>query len=492
MAKLMRYARAILFILTSFTSVVFAESTKTETPIKHLIVIYQENRTFDHYFGTYPNAMNKKGEHRFTPRENTAPINGLTLALVSHNQNLPQPFRLSPSNVNNTSDPGHKYTVLQQAGDTGLMDQFVQTTGANCNPQSIVMGYYDGNTVTALWNYAQYFSMSDNFHTTNVGQSTVGALNLISGQVHGCIPSSLTSGSTPLVVQGTLINDTDPTFDNWSGSPTVQLTGVNVGNLLNNKGITWGWFQGGFSNQTAQHAGNGGILYTDYIPHHNPFQYYPSTSNPNHLPPTYSKHVGKTDQANHNYDISDFWAAAEHGVVPSVCFFKAPAYQDGHGGYSNPHLEQQFLVSTINKLQKLPQWKDMAIIIAYDDSGGWYDHEPLPLINDSQISADAYTSSGACGNSTPWGGYQGRPAYGLRVPFIIISPWARENFIDHTMIDQTSILSFIEYNWKLGRIGDFSFDTAAGSILNMFDFHKRNARSLILSHKTGKIRYIKR
>jgi phospholipase C len=130
----------------------------------------------------------------------------------------------------------------------------------------------------------------------------------------------------------------------------------------------------------------------------------------------------------------------------------------------------------------------MAIIIAYDDSGGWYDHETPPIINQSQISEDALTGSGTAGSQTPLGGYQGRPGYGFRVPLLVISPWAKENHVDHTLLDQTSILHFIEYNWKLDRIGDFSFDAFSSTLLHLFDFSHRHDRKLILHPKTGKKR----
>lgn len=478
-----KYSLLLLFIFLSTSAF---SSSKTETPIHYLVIIYQENRTFDHYFATYPYAQNNPGETRFKRRKNTPTINGLSRPLKHLNQNLAQPFRLSPQiAAEDENNPDHSYTALQAALDSGLLDQFVQKNGHNCTPQSIVMGYFDGNTVTALWNYAQYFAMSDNFHTTNIAPSTIGAINLISGQTHGAVPNNLSKGLTPLVVDGTVINDVDPTFDMCSVQPTVQLLGINVGDLLNAKGVTWGWFEGGFADCSITHEGPEGPV-ADYIPHHDPFQYYQSTSNPQHLPPSSVKMIGKTDQANHNYDLSDFWAAVKHGNMPAVSFLKAPAYQDGHPGHSTPLLEQQFLVQTINRLQGTSFWKHMAIIIAYDDSGGWYDHEMPPIINQSQIFADALVAPGSAGSNPPLGGYQGRPAYGYRVPFLLISPWAKENYVDHTVIDQTSILRFIEDNWNLGRIGDFSFDAYAASISNMFDFHKRHDRKLIL-HSNGSV-----
>lgn len=472
---------ALIFLSFGFIQSVVAKGTKT--PIKHLIVIYQENRTFDHYFGTYPFAENHSGETPFKAKKNTPAVNGLTRALLTQNQNLVQPFRLSPSQ-GNTCNPIHTYTPLQQACDMGAMDMFVQFTGANCPSPDIVMGYFDGNTVTALWNYAQFFAMSDNFHGTNIGQSTVGAINLVSGQSHGVIGPDVPNK----VVDGTIINDIDPKYDMCSAAPTAELSGINVGNLLNAKGVTWGWFQGGFADCNATHQGPNGPL-PDYVPHHNPFQYYQSTSNPLHLPPTSAKMIGKTDRANHLYDISDFWKAAEHGHIPAVSFFKAPQYQAGHPHNSTPLLEQEFLVSVINKLQTLPEWKNMAIIIAYDDSGGWYDHEVPPIINDSQIPNDAFTAPGMVGPNPPLGGYQGRPGYGMRLPFILISPWAKVNYVDHSLIDQTSILRFIEHNWGLGRIGNFSFDSFAGSLMDMFDFKKRKLRYLMMDPNSGEVIY---
>jgi phospholipase C len=343
------------------------------------------------------------------------------------------------------------------------------------------MDYFDGNTVTALWNYAQNFALSDNSYGTVFGPSTPGALNLISGNTHGT--ADLTSGT----VDGTVIGDPDPKGDKASGTSVVQMSGQNIGDLLNSKQITWGWFEGGFDNPSATHIGADKNPTKDYIPHHQPFQYYPQTANPNHLPPTSVAMIGKTDQANHQYDITRFWEALRAHKLPAVSFLKAPAYQDGHAGYSSPLLEQQFLVNTINELMKAPEWNHTAIIIAYDDSDGWYDHVMSPIVNQSQTKYDALTGTGSAGTNPPLGGFQGRAGYGPRLPLLVISPFAKKNFVDHTITDQSSILRFIEDNWKLGRIGNSSFDALAGSLLNMFDFDHRNDRDsrLFLDANTG-------
>jgi phospholipase C len=194
--------------------------------------------------------------------------------------------------------------------------------------------------------------------------------------------------------------------------------------------------------------------------------------------------IGLTDQANHQYDLSDFWATVSAGNLPAVSFLKAAGYQDGHAGYSDPLAEQTFLVNTINQLQTLPQWKNMAIIITYDDSDGWYDHAMSPIVNQSNTDDDALTGTGKCGQAAN-GAYQGRCGYGPRLPLLIISPFAKVNFVDHSTTDQTSILKFIEDNWKLGTIGDQSFDEKAGSLLNMFNSQGNPNHHLILDPVTG-------
>jgi phospholipase C len=197
--------------------------------------------------------------------------------------------------------------------------------------------------------------------------------------------------------------------------------------------------------------------------------------------------IGHSDQANHQYDLSDFWEAAQANNLPAVSYLKAPHYQDGHPGFSDPIDEQYFLVNTINRLQQSPEWNSTAIIIAYDDSGGWYDHVMPPII--SQSNDPKYDrligNSGLCGHA-PTGAYQDRCGYGARLPMLILSPYAKVNHVDHSITDQSSILRFIEDNWGLGRIGKQSFDVKAGSIMNMFDFTTSHpAKKLFLNPLIG-------
>jgi phospholipase C len=297
------------------------------------------------------------------------------------------------------------------------------------------------------------------------------------------------------VANGSVIGDDDPAFDDCSSGATIAMSGTNIGDLLNAKGITWGWFEGGFTPTSTNngkavcgstHVNIGGVTQTDYSAHHEPFEYYQSTANPHHLPPSSVAMIGKTDQANHQYDLSSFWAAVDNGNMPSVSFLKAARFQDGHAGYSDPLDEQTFLVNTINHLEQSRDWKSTAVIIAYDDSDGWYDHQMSPIVSQSNDpAADALTGPGQCGTAKP-GAYQDRCGYGPRLPLMVISPFAKVNSVDNSITDQSSILRFIEDNWGTGRIGDQSFDALAGSLGNLFNFRgEGQARRLFLDPTTG-------
>jgi phospholipase C len=466
----------------------------TSTPIKHVVVIFGENISFDHYFGTYPNATNPPGQPAFHALPGTPTVNGLTDELLTDNPNSANPARLDRTEAV-TCSQNHGYGAEQKAFDGGLMDRFVEfTAGGSCADKSIVMDYYDGNAVTGIWNLAQRFALNDNSFSTNFGPSTVGALNLVSGQTHGATPPS--GGG---VENGTVIGDPDPaTALDDCGHGGITMSGRNVGDLLNAKHVTWGWFEGGFrptstSGGTAvcgsTHANVAGGTSADYIPHHEPFQYYPSTANPHHLPPSSPGMIGRSDQANHQYDLADFDTALAHGDLPAVTFLKAPAYQDAHPGYSDPLDEQTFVAQEINAIERSPAWRDTAIILAYDDSDGWYDHVMSPIVNGSAAPSDALNGAGKCGNVKDASAYPDRCGYGPRQPLLVISPYAKQNFVDNTLTDQSSILRFIEDNWGLGRIGDQSFDEKAGTLQSMFDFGRHAARAprVFLDPATGEV-----
>ncbi len=613
----------------------------TRTPIKHVVVIFQENVSFDHYFGTYPKATNTDGQ-TFKARPGTPAVDGLPPAtsgslpanlrhstnLLKQNPNAALPKRLDSSATGLTGSAGgqltcdqdHDYSDEQQAFNGGKMDQFVQSVGTGegtspfgtpCDPNT-VMDYYDGNTATGLWNYAQHFAMGDNSYGSTFGPSSPGAINLASGDTGNVDtghmvndPPVSTSDSpdgdiTPDGQGGfSLTSDAQPFWDDCSYRDAVAMNGTNIGDVLNRKNISWGWFQGGLRPTTSYESGLEAIGQTgqptstfvpdqfvgqgfeasvpnstdqglcnavhpvglslgghgqwgykdDYIAHHEPFNYYASTANPHHLTiragtsgrdvvtgsdslstigrdtQSFSGGYGngpKFDTPNHQYDTSDFnqlVAAITAGklpasALPAVSFLKAPGFQDGHPAYSNPSDEQRFVVGVINSLMRSPDWKNTVVIVNYDDSDGWYDHVYSGVTNPSLSPADNLTNttlgtiaadnptSQQCGHKpqvkSPLGGEQGRCGFGPRLPMIVISPFAKDNYVDHHLSDQASILNFVEYNWRLPGIpGSFDqvlshtdkaeripFDLAA-----MFNFNKPRPDSIVLlSPKTGQVR----
>jgi phospholipase C len=510
---------------------------RTSTPIKHLVVIFDENISFDHYFGTYPEALNPKGEPKFVAAPNTPKVNGLTYQLLHKNPNLnsangdgaANPFRLGRSQAS-TNDQDNDYSPEQMAYDGGKLDLFPLNTGAAgnalgntvpgapgpFNTNGLVMAYFDGNTVTAMWNYAQHYAMSDNYFETTFGDSTLGAVNLVSGQTNGVI--DLINGNSDEINGGngsiTLIGEPDPENDVCS-DPTEDLAylgGKNIGNLLNDHHVTWGWFSAGFDLSVTNSNGTSGcdrsssstvtgvVNDNDYSPHREPFQYYPSTANPTHIRPSSVANIGYSDKANHQYDLHDFMDAVNSGNMPAVSFLKPPTIQSGHSGESDPLDEQEFVVNTINFIQQSKFWDSTAIILTYDDSDGWYDHQMGPIVNSSVGLADFLNGNGVCGNQErilpgidPGNEHAyARCGHGPRLPILVISPWAKKNYVDHSLTDQTSVLRFIEDNWLSGeRIGQGSFDTIANSLEGMFDFRNEECTKhlvrLQLDPNTGEI-----
>ena len=560
----------------------------TTTPIQHIVVIFGENVSFDHYFGTYPIAENNPGETPFkyvpsTIAGHNATNNLITTLdptknfielnhgnLIKDNPNSPTgsgaayngasaaaPFRLAPSQAA-TADMNHNAKPEQVAYDNGKVDQFPGSTGTAGPPPAVVspsgaehtkglvMGYFDGNTVTALWNYANNFAINDNAFTSQFGPSTPGAINLISGQTNGfaqytnVVSNGVILSASHEVFDGqggfTLIGDAEPLGDKCSAtaSDNVSFAGKNIGDLLNTGGVTWGWFQGGFNLELTNPNGStgcprssvneipgyGGVATADYVEHHEPFQYYASSANLNHARPSSTSAIGSSyetgtkvaDPANHQYDTADFYTALDNGILPAVTFLKAPAIQDAHPGYSDPIDEQTFIVNVVNALQQSSFWESTAVVITYDDSDGWYDHQMPSIVNPSNSTAvDALNGNGVCSlgvqqlqdgkspdRQTPLNGTGGLPVlgrcgHGTRIPLLVISPWARSNYVDHTYLDQTSVIRFIEDNWLGGKRiqPGGSFDTIANSIAPMFDFTQSPSvvasRKLILDPSTGAI-----
>jgi phospholipase C len=497
--------------------------TKTATPIKHLVVIFDENVSFDHYFGTYPYAANTDGT-KFYAKPGTPTVDGLYTKitksgpvgpLLTSNPNEYNPQRLTHSEAL-TCDQNHDYTPEQEAEDSGKMDMFVQhtqqddcsTTGEYYGPPGVVMDYYDGNTVTGLWNYAQNYAMSGNDWDTTFGPSTPGAIDVSSGMSSGSYavtPSGTkTTDAGAVTSDGTIYGDLDPYYDECSDSnhtssnPEGVMTGENIGDLLNAKHVTWGWFQGGFAPTSSNSGGVvcgaeseniAGSPLQEYTPHWNPFQFNATTANPAHLPPSSEAAIGRTDQANHQYDLSDFDETLKDGNLPSLSYLKGTTEESAHPGESGPLDEQTFIVNTVNQIEESKYWSSTAIVITYDDSDGWYDHVAPELLTGSDNSA---IDTAMCEQTAVTvGSGSGRCGYSQRLPMVVISPYTRENYVSNNLTDTTSVVKFIEDNWLNGERIPGSFDATSGSLDapgGLLDFHQwPHLNRVILDPDTGAV-----
>lgn len=567
--------------VSSSSSTTTPPVVKTATPIQHVVVIFQENVSFDHYFATYPKAANPSGEPAFTASASTPVTNTLATPLdvtkgfaalsgvnlltnnpttlnAANGSSAINPFRLDRSQAT-VADQDHDYQAEQMGFNGGAMDLFPASLGVANSPtatpplntSAVTMGYFDGNTVTALWNYAQNYAMNDNSFGTTFGPSAPGAINLVSGQTNGVIATNLSASQAGNYAAGggyygelsndsaggiNLAGDAQPLNDACMTRDAAQLSGKNVGDMLNAAGVSWGFFQGGFDLTITNPNGTTGckrsttsavtgVTKLDYIPHHQPFQYYASTQNLTHARPSSVSAIGNTleadgktaDPANHQYDIHDFFDAVSAGNYPAVSFLKAPGFQDGHAGYSDPLDEQAFVTQVINFLQQQPGWANTMVVIAYDDSDGFYDHQASPILNPSANTtasaafssngltapgvADMLNGPGVCKSNgagslqgTPTtltgakgqSGVQGRCGYGPRLPLLVISPYAKTNYVDHTLTDQTSILRFIEDNWLNSQRITGSYDNIAGTLNNMLNLTGTPSKTLlILDPSTG-------
>ena len=509
---------------STVSSILYGGTNNTSTPIKHLVVIFDENESFDHYFGTYPYAANTDGT-TFKAKPGTPTVTGLYSKitkngpvgpLLTSNPNEYNPQRLSASEAL-TCDQNHSYTPEQDAVDNGKMDQFVQnteqdecsSTGEYYGPPGIVMDYYDGNTVTGLWNYAQDYAMSDNNFDTTFGPSSPGAIDVTSG-LHGDsyavnpTTGAKTADTSAITSDGTLYGDIDPYYDACSDSnhtstnPEGVMTGENIGDLLNSKHVTWGWFQGGFA-PTSSNSGGAvcgaesenidGSELAEYTPHWDPFQFNKTTANPEHLAPSSEAAIGRTDQANHQYDLSDFAETLKDGNLPSVSYLKGTTAQSGHPGESDPLDEQQFIVNEVNQIEQSKYWSSTAIVITYDDSDGWYDSAAPKIVNGSDNSS---IDTAMCESAPVVAGKNsGDCGYGQRLPMVVISPYTRSNYVSDNLTDTTSVVKFIEDNWLNGERIPGSYDSISGSLdarNGLLDFNtKPNDNRLILNPTTGAV-----
>jgi phospholipase C len=213
-----------------------------------------------------------------------------------------------------------------------------------------------------------------------------------------------------------------------AGVPAAQLlppqTLPTIGDRLSDAGVSWAWYAGGWDRAVAGHPD------PDFQFHHQPFVYFARYAD------------GTPDRAAHLKDEEEFMRSAAAGTLPAVSFVKPIGVNNEHPGYADLLTGEQHAEALINAVRNGPNWKDAAIIVTYDENGGAWDHVAPP-------------------RGDRWGP-------GARVPTLVISPFARQGFVDHTTYETASILALIEHRWKLRPLG--KRDGAASAMAAAFDF----------------------
>jgi len=419
--------------------------------IQHLIVIYQENWSFDSLYGKFSGAdgIANAGERVGQMKKDGTPYTTLPQPLDT-SKKPPVPDARFPTNLPVVAYDAAQYVPPNQAtGDIvnrplqeqlqingGRMDGFV----AWSENGGLAMSYYDA-TDLPVGRLAQQYVLADHFFHSAFGGSLFNHFWLVCActPIWSNAPANLV---LQLDAEGVVIKDGSVTPDGYvvhtvypSNRPYPAgikdpaqlmplLTNPTIGDRLSEKGISWAWYSGGWNDAVAGHPD------PLFQFHHQPFNYFAPFAE------------GAAVRAEHLKDIEDLLAALRTGNPPAVAFVKPIGADNEHPGYADLLRGQQYVATLVKAVQDSAVWKDSVIIITYDEGGGRWDHVPPP-------------------QGDRWGP-------GVRVPAIIISPYAKRRFVDHTTYETTSILKFIESRWRLAPLG--SRDAAANDLLNAFDF----------------------
>jgi acid phosphatase len=470
--------------------------------IETIVVIYAENRSFDHLYGLFPGAdgiaqataeQKTQVDHDGTPLPRLPPVYGQEKADPRHAVvgTLPNgPFRIDAPPVNGRWDeilpsPWHLHYQNREQINGGRNNKFV----AMSNVGGWVMGHFDGSQMK-MWRWAREYTLADHFFMGAYGGSFLNHHWLVCA----CTPADpggpesaraqldaqerllKKPGSPASVMQGAVqvldgritpdgyvVNTSQPPYQP-SGAPPAAGGSLDladparhpvppmrertIGDMLSAKGVSWTWYAGGWDEALADGRRDPKaprtVIYATgagspiFVPHHQPFNYHARFA------------PGTADRARHLKDEKDFVAAIDAGTLPSVAFLKPAGRYTEHPGLADVKTGDEHITTLLDRLRKSPQWPRMAVIVTYDENGGFWDHLPPP--------------SGA-GWSDRWGP-------GSRVPAIVVSPFARRGFVDKTVYDTTSILKLITRRFNLDPLPGVR--EKVGDLTNAFDFGRRD------------------
>jgi phospholipase C len=476
-------------------------ATRTEdglARIEHVVVIYAENRSFDHLYGLFPGAegiASATAEQKTQLDHDGRPLPHLPPAYEHgkpdpHNPavaGLPNgPFRIDLPPVNRRMDevlpsPWHLYYQNKEQINGGKNNLFV----AMANVGGWAMGYFDGSKMK-LWRWAREYTLADHFFMAAFGGSYLNHQWLVCActpmdpnappgaraqlEADGKLKKKPTSPKSvmqgPVDVfdgraspDGYLVNTTQPPYQPSGippapgGSreladparfPAPPFKDRTIGDTLSAKGVSWIWYSGGWDAALADGRqdpkAKRGVIYNRgadspiFQPHHQSFNYYARFA------------PGSADRARHLKDEKELLQAIDQGSLPQVSFFKPAGRYTEHPSYTDVTSGDEHIALLLERLKKSPQWPGMAVIVTYDENGGFWDHVPPPA-------------------GPGWGDRWGP---GTRIPAIVVSPYAKRGFVDKTPYDTTSILKFITKRFGLEPLPGVRAN--AGDLTNAFEF----------------------
>jgi len=430
------------FLLLAALSLSAVPASAQLNKVKHVVVIYMENHSFDNLYGQFPGAdgleQAKKEnviqlDHTGQPYQTLPPIPRSS----AFPTNLPNTYfnidqYVAADQV--TPDVTHRFYQEQLQINGGKMNKYAEHNFT----KGFAMGYYRTKDLP-LYDLASKYTLCDHFFHSVFGGSFLNHQWLVAAAspMFANAPESIVA---KVDANGKLIKDGTITPDGYAvntinsinlypagGNPAFLVptqTGPNIGDRLSDKGVSWAWYSGGWDNAVA------GKPDPSFTYHHQPFAYFTR----------YAK--GTPGRKEHLKDETEFLNAAKNGTLPAVSFVKPIGLENEHPGESTITGGESHAVELINAVLNGPNGKDVAIILTYDENGGFWDHIAPPVID-------------------KWGP-------GTRIPALVISPFAKKNYVDHTSYETVSILAFIEKRWGLKPLN--KRDQQADPLSNAFDF----------------------
>ena len=415
--------------------------------IDHVVIIYQENWSYDSLYGKFPGSNNLASAGPVTQVDKDGtPLSSAPQPKVGDapDTRFPASMPVAPYDANayvpanqTTGDIIHRFYHEQLQIDGGKMDKFV----AWSDNGGLVLSFYDASAMPE-GKLASEFTLADDFFHSAFGGSFLNHFWLVcactpvwpnapAGYVSNPDPNNLADKQvTPdgfAVNTAFTVNAPHPANVTDTANLVPNQTMPNIGDRLTQAGVSWAWYSGGWNDALAGHPDK---LFQF---HHQPFAFFAAYAD------------GTPAKAQHLRDETDFFAAVAGGALPAVAFIKPLGPDNEHPGYANLQRGQQHVADIVHALRTSKYWNTTAVIITYDENGGRWDHATPP-------------------KGDRWGP-------GTRVPAIIISPYAKRGFVDHTQYETVSILKFIEMRWHLQPLG--TRDARANGLTNAFDFNQQ-------------------